>query len=295
MKKAFLLLSATLSLSAAAPPPDLRCAASRADGEIAIPAGRTTIGDDTGYAEEHGQREFDVPAFRIDRHEVTNRQFARFVAATGHVTDAERQGDSIVFHRPDHPVDLSNPGAWWRIVKGADWRHPHGPQSSLAGKQDFPVVQVSLVDAKAYARWAGRALPSEAQFERAARAGDPANHHEQPEPDKANTWQGSFPDGDNGEDGHAGLAPVGCYQPNAYGLRDMIGNAWEWTASSFTPDHRPGARVEPEVGVIKGGSYLCTPNYCARYRPSARQSQEIHGATSHISFRTISINAGRPL
>ena len=293
MRRVFALLSATLFISGAAPSPELRCAASRADGEIFIPAGRTTIGDDSAYAEEHGRKEAYVPGFHIDRHEITNRQFARFVAATGYVTDAEKRGDSIVFQRPDHPVDLGNPDAWWKIVKDADWRHPLGPHTSLARKQDFPVVQVSLADAMAYAQWAGRALPTENQFERAARAGNPSNTHEQPALDEANTWQGNFPDGDTGQDGHAGLAPAGCYKANGFGLRDMIGNAWEWTASSFTADHRPGSPAIAEVGVIKGGSYLCTPYYCARYRPSARQAQDIHGATSHISFRTISRKAGR--
>lgn len=287
MKAAFALLAATIALSGAAPPPELRCAASRIDGDIAVPAGHTTIGDDDGYAEEHGQKQVDVPGFRIDRHEVTNRQFARFVAVTGYVTDAERRGDSIVFTKPNQPVDLGNPAAWWRIVKGADWRHPHGPDSSIVGRQDFPVVQVSLADAQAYARWAGRALPTEVQFEHAARAGNSANEYAQPALDKANTWQGSFPDGDTGADGYASLAPAGCYEANGFGLRDMIGNAWEWTSSSFTTDHKLSSSVETGAGVIKGGSYLCTPYYCARYRPSARQSQDLHGATSHISFRTI--------
>lgn len=290
MKRQFAVAAIALAASGAAPAPEIRqCDASVTNGDILVPAGQTLIGDDEAYVEEHGAHEINVPAFHIDRHEVTNEQFGRFVAASGYVTDAERRGDSIVFVKPNAPVDLANPAAWWRIVKGANWRHPQGPTSSLTGKQYLPVVHVSQSDAAAYARWAGRALPTEAQFERAARAGLDGNDHQQPASNAANTWQGGFPNDDNGEDGHAGLAPVSCYKANAYGLHDMIGNAWEWTSSPFTADHREGTAIAPDLRVIKGGSYLCTPYYCARYRPSARQSQEVHGGTSHISFRTVAV------
>lgn len=288
MRRLLAIALVALATSGAAPAPGtLQCDGSIADGDILIPAGQTMFGDDDAYVEEHGAHVIAVPAFRIDRHEVTNRQFGHFVAATGYVTEAERRGDSIVFVKPDAPVDLANPAAWWRIVKGANWRHPQGPASTLAGRSYLPVVHVSQSDAAAYARWIGRTLPTEAQFERAARAGLDRNNHQQPASNAANTWQGRFPDGDNAEDGHASLAPVSCYQPNAFGLHDMIGNAWEWTSTPFAADHRDGAPVDPALRVIKGGSYLCTPYYCARYRPSARQSQDVHGGTSHIGFRTV--------
>jgi len=271
------------------------------DGELWVPGGAIRIGSDRGYAEERPAYDARVDGFRIDRHEVTNRQFAAFVAATGHVTQAEREDRSIVFDPPGSDELAVDPAQWWKIVAGADWRHPDGPGSDLAGRADLPVVHVSYADARAYADWAGRALPSEEQFEYAARAGA-VESLEQPGADSANTWQGSFPVWNDGDDGHARLAPVGCYKPNAFGLNDMIGNVWEWTGSWYLPSHgaitgpggapgnpsfdpaQPGVRAR----VIKGGSFLCAPNYCARYRPAARHAQDELSGASHLGFRTVS-------
>lgn len=286
MKRLLSLALALMVGSAARLPEPRQCAASAEGVDILIPRGVAIIGDDSGYPEEHGAYETVIPAFRIDRHEVTNRDFARFVRATGYVTDAERAGASIVFAPPSRPVPELDPRLWWALVKGADWRHPRGPESSIAGRDYFPVVQVSYTDAAAYARWAGRALPDEEQFEYAAAAG--AGPVRQPPPaDAANTWQGRFPDTNYGTDGYLGLAPVGCYRANGFGVRDMIGNAWEWTSSRYGADHRPTAAAPSPQRVVKGGSFLCARNYCARFRPAAREGQGEHEATSHLGFRTV--------
>jgi len=289
MKHAALLLGALMLGSAASPPPVVQCTAGGLGGDVAISSGTTLIGDDRGYAEEHGARRQSIAAFRIDRHEMTNDDFARFVAATGYVTDAEHLGESIVFIPPAAPVPNLDPRLWWKLVKGADWRHPHGPDSSIAGRDYFPVVHVSFADASVYARWAGRRLPSEAEFEYAARAGAETDSLDPPAPDAANSWQGHFPDSNSADDGHVGLAPVGCYQANRLGLRDMIGNAWEWTASRYSADHHAPAADGAGQRTVKGGSFLCARNYCARYRPAARQGQGEHEATSHLSFRTVAL------
>ncbi|MET3826017.1 formylglycine-generating enzyme required for sulfatase activity [Sphingomonas sp. PvP055] len=278
-----------------------RCGGDR-DGGVTVPASRFLLGSDHFYPEEGPPVPVEVAAFDLDRHEVTNRQFAAFVAATGYVTQAERPGGgAFVFKPPTNPVETPNPAQWWRFVKGADWRHPHGPATDLAGRAELPVVDVSYADAAAYAHWAGRALPSEEQFEAAARAGlrDP---DARPDTRHANTWQGRFPDTNSGEDGYVGPAPVGCFEPNVLGAHDLIGNVWEWTKSWYVPGHgafvtgdgtpgnpsydprQPGARAR----VIKGGSFLCASNYCARYRPAARHAQEETLAASHLGFRTIS-------
>ena len=286
MKRLLPLAVIVMAGSAARPPEPLQCAGSREIGDVPIPRGTAVIGDDSGYPEEHGAYATEIDAFRIDRHEVTNRDFARFVRATGYVTDAEKAGSSIVFAPPARPVPKLDPRLWWKLVEGADWRHPLGPESSIEGRDLFPVVQVSYADASAYARWAGRKLPDEEQFEYAAAAGD-AVSHEPPPADAANTWQGDFPDANLGTDGYVGLAPAGCYRPNRFGLHDMIGNAWEWTSSRYGADHRPAGDAPSEQRVIKGGSFLCARNYCARFRPAAREGQNEHEATSHLGFRTV--------
>jgi formylglycine-generating enzyme len=249
-----------------------------ADPVATIPAGAVLLGEDG--ADAPGTTT-GVAAFRIDAHEVTNRQFARFVAATGHVTQAERDGAGPVFVMPHRPVSLSAPSSWWRMIRGADWRHPTGPASGLAGHEDDPVVQVSYDDAVAYARWVGGTLPSAEQWERAARAGQSRAHAaldwilgpaRQP---LANSWQGVFPVRDTGEDGHVGIAPVASYPANTFGMYDMVGNVWEWTSAPASGGNR----------LIKGGSFLCAANYCANYRPAAWQAQEHDLGASHIGFR----------
>jgi formylglycine-generating enzyme required for sulfatase activity len=279
------------------------CLAPGADGEggeVWIPAGAYRMGSDGGagrFAEETDRREVSVDGFWIDRTEVTNAQFAAFVAATGYVTVAERSlpgpdGQAVepgaaVFVPPANVRDLVDITQWWRFVPGADWRHPQGPGSSIDGRDHHPVTQIAYEDAAAYAAWAGRALPSEAQWEWAARAGaDDENWDEPRRPDgtwRANTWQGIFPVSNGGEDGYRATAPVGCFPPNARGLRDMVGNVWEWTSDLYQATGAGG----PPQHVIKGGSYLCAPNYCARYRPTARQPADADLGTSHIGFRTI--------
>jgi formylglycine-generating enzyme required for sulfatase activity len=268
------------------------------EGFIAVPAGTARIGDDRGYADERPAIAVPLAAFRIARHEVTNREFAAFVAATGHVTTAERRGDSIVFAPPRAGSIAVSPAQWWRIVDGADWRHPEGPGSGIEGREHYPVVHVSLDDAEAYARWKGARLPTEAEFEFAAQgvAGSGPGDGEQPAPDAANTWQGPFPISDLTHDGHAGPAPVGCYLANPLGAHDLIGNVWEWTVTSYRPGHTPGPAstamiaasaflAEEDLRVIKGGSFLCAPNYCARYRPAARHAQARQETASHLGFR----------
>ncbi|RME61615.1 MAG: formylglycine-generating enzyme family protein [Alphaproteobacteria bacterium] len=289
------------------------------DDQIFIPGGTFRMGTDDGYADEGPSRQVRVADFWIDAHEVTNAQFARFVSETGYVTVAERKPRAEDY--PDVPADKLVPGSavfvpptdfsqgfdplsWWRFVPGADWRHPQGPGSGIAGKDFFPVVHIAFADALAYARWAGRALPTEEQWEYAARGGLDGKTYawgDRFNPGgaaMANTWQGLFPVHDSGQDGFAGLAPVGCYPPNGYGLYDMIGNVWEWTASTYYPSHEvpanaPAPGYDPRqpgvpVRVIKGGSFLCAPNYCMRYRPAARHAQDTGLGTDHIGFRTVS-------
>lgn len=266
------------------------------DGDAAIPGGAFVMGSDAFYPEEGPARPAEAPDFRIDRHEVTNDQFAAFVAATGYVTVAERAPDPADFPGLDPEAlapgsavfvagDEAGQGGEWRFVPGASWRAPMGPGSDLQGKGELPVVHVAYEDAAAYAAWAGRRLPSETEWERAARAGlDGAAYEWGSElaPDdewRANTWQGAFPLEDRGEDGFIGAAPVGCYGASAYGLYDMTGNVWEWTSDAYGGD--------PALGVVKGGSFLCAESYCARYRPSARQPYERNFSASHIGFRTV--------
>ncbi|MEM7569504.1 MAG: formylglycine-generating enzyme family protein [Pseudomonadota bacterium] len=279
------------------------------NASVKIPGGTYTLGDTRFYREEAPVVTTDVAPFEIDAHEVTNRQFAAFVDATGYVTraerglpeadfnhlpDEERKAGSAVFVPPTarQPVSMMS---WWRFVEGAHWRMPEGPGSSIEGRERYPVVHIAYEDARAYARWRGRRLPIEAEWEVAARGGlkgAPYAWGDTP-PDAlsnpaANTWQGLFPYVNENVDGHAGLAPVGCFAPNPFGLYDMIGNVWEWTDDAFTP-RRDGTKgpESPERGTIKGGSFLCSDTYCQRYRPAARQPQERLFSTSHIGFRTV--------
>jgi sulfatase modifying factor 1 len=286
---------------------------------VELPGGDFLMGSDRHYPEEAPQHERHVKPFAIERHPVTNAQFAEFVAATGYVTVAERELDpaefpsadpadlvpgSLVFTPTSGPVDLRDWRQWWRWVPGALWRHPFGPDSSIYDRLDHPVVHVSFEDASAYAAWAGRRLPTEAEWEYAARGGLAGAEYawgDEREPGgrvMANTWQGAFP---FRNEGWGGTSPVGSYPPNGFGLVDMIGNTWEWTADAFTPRHLPpdassvdrgerldllaGAPASQALHVTKGGSHLCAPEYCRRYRPAARSSQAEDSATTHLGFR----------
>ncbi|WP_034592662.1 formylglycine-generating enzyme family protein [Hamadaea tsunoensis] len=301
---------------------------------VQLPGGEFTMGSDRHYPEEAPAHRVRVDAFGIDAHPVTNRQYAAFVAATGYVTLAETAPDpgdypgadpallvpaSAVFVAPAGPVSLADAYRWWISVAGADWRHPQGPGSDLSGLDDHPVVHVAYADAEAYAAWAGKALPTEAQWEYAARAGScssyawgeeltPGGRH------LANVWQGDFPVANSQDDGYYYTSPVGSFPPNDFGLYDAIGNVWEWTSSWWSSFKAPAASccgpavrvnpsggrealsVDPEVPmaarigrrVMKGGSYLCAPNYCRRYRPAARLPQAIDTTTGHLGFRCVS-------
>lgn len=251
----------------------------RHPGMVWIPPGTVEMGSDV-YPEETRRSE-TLAGFWMDRTEVTNAEFDTFVRATNHVTVAERAAKkgAAVFVVPSGTVDLSSAASWWRYVEGANWRHPGGPDTSIDGREHFPVVAIAYEDARAYAKWKGRRLPTEAEWERAACAGAPTLP-EREQPKDANTWQGVFPLIDTAEDGFTGIAPVGCFKPNGFGLHDMIGNVWELTADAYA-GHTPSARV------IKGGSFLCAPNYCIRYRSAARQPQEDDLGTSHVGFRTV--------
>jgi formylglycine-generating enzyme required for sulfatase activity len=263
-------------------------------GSVAVPGGRFVMGSDEGYPEEGPAREAEVGAFQIDRHEVTNAEFAAFVSATGYVTVAERTPAPA--DHPDIDPALLAPGSAvfaaperggegaWRFVPGASWRAPHGPGSTIEGREEEPVVHVAYEDAAAYARWAGRRLPTEAEWERAARHGGGAVESWGAEvaPDarwRANVWQGVFPVVNTGQDGFLAAAPVACFPPDGQGVYDLIGNVWEWTSDSF--------EGEEGLGVVKGGSFLCSEDYCARYRPAARQPFERDFSASHIGFRTV--------
>lgn len=297
---------------------------------VLLPGGSFSMGSNQHYPEEAPVHQVRVGSFWIDRTPVTNAAFKRFVKATGHVTVAEKKpkaadypgalpdmlyAGSLVFTPPDHPVDLRFWGEWWRFVKGADWRHPQGRGSNIHGKDDHPVVHVAHADAAAYASWSGKALPTEAEWEYAARGGldgaefawgdefTPGGRH------MANTWQGAFPRENLTEDGFERTSPVTAFPANGYGLHDMIGNTWEWTDDWYSAVHAPDAGkaccvpenprggpmeasydpAQPAIRiprrVIKGGSHLCAPNYCRRYRPAARHAEAIDTSTSHLGFR----------
>jgi formylglycine-generating enzyme len=274
-----------------------------------IPSATFRMGSDAHYAEEAPSHHVTVDGFWVDRHEVTNRQFAAFVDDTGYLTVAERPLDpldfpgapaenlvpgSLVFTRTRGPVDLRHLNQWWRWVPGASWRRPEGPGSSIVGRERHPVVQVAYEDAVAYADWAGLRLPSEAEWERAARGnleGAEFTWGEGPEQEGArlaNYWHGDFPW--RPEPGYGTTLPVGSFPPNGLGLYDMAGNVWEWTTDwyggSEAASRDPG---QPQFSVprrvVKGGSFLCADSYCRRYRPAARRPQMIDTGMSHIGFR----------
>lgn len=291
---------------------------------IEVPAGRYQLGDTRFYPEEAPVVTFDVAAFNIDAYEVTNAQFAAFVQATGYITRAQRGLDEPEFaHLPEDmraagsavftpPVSSSgvNIGSWWRFVPGANWMAPEGPGSYAEALPHHPVVHVTLEDAQAYARWRGRRLPTEAEWEVAARGGLVGApyawgdvHPDNSETALANTWQGFFPLKNEAVDGFVGAAPVGCFAPNGFGLYDMIGNVWEWTTDAYSPQRSMATAGTADGGqgnapagngVIKGGSYLCAENYCGRFRPAARHPQDLSLGTSHIGFRTVSNSPAKP-
>lgn len=308
------------SVAPAAPPP-----APPSGPMVPVPGGTFRMGSDDFYPEERPVHRVAVDGFRMDRHPVTVGEFRRFVAATGYVTVAERAPDpaaypgadpallvpgSLVFRQPPRRVEPRDFRAWWAYVPGACWRHPEGPGSTLEGRELHPVVHVAYEDAEAYAAWAGKSLPTEAEWELAARGGlDGAVYAwgDDPAPGgraMANTWQGEFPWQNLATDGYAGTSPVGAFPPNGYGLYDMAGNVWEWTRDFFAPRHpaeaakaccvprNPRVAAPADGGgiprrVVKGGSHLCAPGYCLRYRPAARQGESADTSTSHIGFRCI--------
>lgn len=268
-----------------------------------IRGGEFTPGSYKGHLDERPLGAVTVGDFWIDRTEVTQAQFAAFVAATGYVTEAERDGGGALFAKPSG--EQLNPAAlsWWHFVKGASWHHPDGQGDMDPTPGNFPVALVTLADAQAYAQWLGNQLPSEAEWEYAARDGVTGEPLEETPLDAegrpaANYWQGAFPLIDTAEDGFAGRAPVGCFAANAYGLYDMIGNLWEWTSDRYSGVLQGHANGDPsqlrflplravQHQVIKGGSFLCAANYCRRYRVAARERQEGDLATAHVGFRTI--------
>lgn len=276
-------------------------------GMVALPGGVFMMGSDRFYREERPLREARVGPFAIQTHEVTNAQFAAFVAATGYRTVAERPLDptqfprlqpherrpgSLVFREPAPGRDASDFSQWWVWTPGASWRAPEGPGSSIKGRDNHPVVHIAFADALAYARWAGQDLPTEAEWEYAARGGlidtdytwgnDKASRDAQRRP-LANHWQGPFPNKDLAEDGFRGSAPVGCFSANGFGLYDMAGNVWELTKDDYADARGPYAGMK----VAKGGSYLCADNFCGRYRPAARTPHGADTGMQHVGFRTV--------
>jgi formylglycine-generating enzyme required for sulfatase activity len=298
-----------------------------------VAGGTFRMGSDKHYPEEAPAHFVKVDGFWIDRRPVTNRDFRRFVEATGHVTFAELPPDtkdypgalpemlhpaSLVFTPPGRPVDLRDFRNWWVFKRDANWRQPTGPGSSVDGLDDHPVVHVAYQDIEAFAAWAGREIPTEAEWEFAARGGlDGAEYAWGDElmPDDrpmANTWQGNFPNENLKLDGFERTSPVESFPANGFGIFDMIGNVWEWTQDWYAPKHEDAAQKpccaapnprgsraqasydprQPEVRiprkVLKGGSHLCAPNYCRRYRPAARHAQPVDTSTSHVGFRLVS-------
>ena len=295
-----------------------------------IPGACFRMGSDNFYPEEKPVHRVRVDGFWIDTTPVTNAAFRKFVEATGYRTYAEippRAEDypgalpemlhpgSLVFTQPDGPVPMQMQN-WWRFVLGADWRHPYGPDSGIDDLDEHPVVHIALVDAEAYAAWAGKRLPTEAEWELAARGGLEDADYAWGDilmPDGkplANFWQGRFPYENLIEDGYERTSPIGAFPPNAYGLFDMIGNTWEWTQDWYQPRHPEEAQkaccipanprgpaeqssydacapVRIPRKVLKGGSHLCAPNYCQRYRPAARYPHPVDTSTTHIGFRCV--------
>lgn len=293
------------------------------NGMVWIPSGSFYMGTTNGNPDEMPQHLVTLQGFWMDKYEVTNEQFEKFTKATGYITVAERKPDpkdfpgadpealvpgSVVFAPPPGEVPLDNHLVWWQYRPGADWRHPNGPESNIVGKEKYPVVHVCWEDAMAYCKWAGKRLPTEAEWEYAARGGldrqpytwgDEAGGMER----KANIWQGKFPNQNTKADGYAELAPVGSFTPNGYGLYDMAGNVWEWCSDWYRPDYYANSPpfnpqgppesfdpAEPGITkkVIRGGSYLCSDVYCSGYRPSARMKSSPDTGLSHTGFRCVS-------
>jgi len=297
-----------------------------------IPGGLFRMGSGRHYREEAPSRLVRVDGFWMSAHTVTNAQYAAFVAATGYLTVAERPLNpadypsadrkllvpgALVFHMTDGPVDTTNITNWWSYVPGACWRSPEGPGSDFAGRDDHPVLHIAFEDAVAYATWKGLTLPTEAEWEFAARGGLDSKEYVWGDTlvvdgrHMANTWQGPFPWRNFEADGYAGTSPVGAFPPNGYGLFDMAGNVWEWTTDWFSAANPPDAArsccaldnprgppleasfdtLQPRSRiprkVVKGGSFLCAPSYCRRYRPAARHAQMVDTGMSHIGFRCI--------
>src|ERR1700731_4036188 len=299
---------------------------------VRIPGGTFRMGSDHHYPEEAPAHRVSVDSFWLDRTPVTNRQFKQFVKATGYKTFAEIPPDpkdypgalphmlyagSLVFIHPPSTFDLRDWSQWWTFMKGADWRHPYGPKSNINTSDEHPVVHVSYADALAYAKWAGKDLPTEAEWEFAARGGLDGSEFARGDEftprgrQMANTWQGAFPHENLKLDGYERTSPVTAFPPNGYGIYDMIGNVWEWTADWYSPKHaidipkaccipdnprggREEASYDPYMPniriprkVLKGGSHLCAPNYCRRYRPAARHAEPVDTSTSHVGFRCV--------
>jgi sulfatase modifying factor 1 len=304
---------------------------------IWIPGGAFSMGSDRHYLDEAPVHRVTVDPFWIDIAPVTNREFRRFVAETGYVTCAEiapnrndypgalsdmLKAGAMIFNPPKHAVDTHNSNQWWTFKFGANWRRPYGPRSSISGLHAHPVVQVAYGDALAYAKWAGKDLPTEAEWEFAARGGldgtefawgdelNPGGRQ------TANTWQGEFPHENLKLDGYERTSPATAFPPNGYGVYDMIGNVWEWTTDWYSPQHQADipkacctpdnirggleeASYDPDLPnikiprkVLKGGSHLCAPNYCRRYRPAARHPEPVDTSTTNVGFRCIVRQAG---
>ncbi|PWK69257.1 formylglycine-generating enzyme required for sulfatase activity [Mucilaginibacter oryzae] len=329
--KAAGLSSAALSL------PDTGSAHASHAGMVWVPAGTFRMGADNQQAEpdEYPKHDVTVDGFWMDKTEVTNAQFAKFIKATGYITTAERKPDwnelkkqmppgtekpadsllvpaSLVFVPADHPVNLDDYAQWWAWKTGANWKHPHGPGSDIKGKENYPVVQVSWYDAVAYSKWAGKRLPTEAEWERAARGGledkvypwgNEKVNEGQP---KANTWEGSFPYKNTQRDRYYYLAPVSSFKPNGYGLYDMAGNVWEWCADLYNNNYyktlgtngvknpkgasKSNDPDEPYAikRVVRGGSFLCNDAYCSGYRVSRRMKTTEDSGMEHLGFRCVS-------
>jgi len=299
---------------------------------VFIPGGTFRMGSDRHYPEEAPVHRVTIGGFRIDRAPVTNKQFRKFVNDTGHVTVAETRPDandypgalphmlkagSLVFTPPHHPVDLHDWSQWWKFKFGANWRRPSGPRSSISGLDDHPVVHIAYRDAEAFAKWAGKELPTEAEWEFAARGGLESaefawgNEFMPGGKLMANIWHGDFPHQNLAIDGYERTSPVMAFPPNGYSVYDMIGNVWEWTTDWWStkhsadaskpccvPENPSGGREEDSYDpcqpaikiprkVIKGGSHLCAPNYCRRYRPAARHAEPVDTSTSHLGFRCV--------
>jgi len=304
---------------------------------VLIKGGQFLMGGDSlwGRPDEFPLHRVEVSSFYIDIHEVTNKQFKSFVDATNYVTTAEKKPDwdeireqvppgtpkpaekflvaaSLVFTPPNHQVSLDNPTVWWQWVAGADWKHPEGPASNLTGRDNFPVVQVSWEDAQAYCNWAGKRLPTEAEWEYAARGGRTnaiypwGNERISTGNKKANSWDGNFPNNNTGLDGFIGAAPVKQFAPNHYGLYDMAGNVWEWVSDWYTADYYiycknqglivnpqgPSESLDPDEPfaqkkVTRGGSFLCNDQYCSGFRIGARMKTSWDTSLNHTGFRCV--------